>query len=130
MASGATNTTALAVNSGGVAIGRFAADNGYSGGASAGSMALINTNGLTSPAPQSVYQTERSGSFSYVFTGLVPAQTYKLRLHFSENKYTAAGQRLFNVSVNGAAILTSFSVTSSVSSSGLRRLSSAWRSAA
>ena len=110
MASGATNTTALAVNSGGVAIGRFAADNGYSGGASAGSMALINTNGLTSPAPQSVYQTERSGSFSYVFTGLVPAQTYKLRLHFSENKYTAAGQRLFNVSVNGAAILTSFDI--------------------
>ncbi|HEU4752404.1 MAG TPA: malectin domain-containing carbohydrate-binding protein, partial [Armatimonadota bacterium] len=49
------------------------------------------------------------GSFTYT----LPATTgtaYTLKLHFTEGGYTAAGGRLFNVSINGTAALTSFDV--------------------
>ena len=59
---------------------------------------------------QVVYQTERYGNFTYTLPSLTPGASYSLRLHFAEIYWTAAGQRLFNVSVNGAAALTNFDV--------------------
>src|SRR6185369_8651064 len=35
---------------------------------------------------------------------------YQVRLHFAEIVYTAAGQRLFNVALNGTPVLTGFDI--------------------
>ena len=73
--------------------------------------APIDTSGVTDPAPEAVYQTYRSGySFSYTLTGLTPSASYTLRLHFADPSSTAAGQREFDVSVNGAQVLTDFDI--------------------
>ena len=57
-----------------------------------------------------VYQTARQGTFTYTLPGLTAGNSYTLRLHFAELSATAAGQRKFNVSVNGAAVLTNFDI--------------------
>ena len=101
----------LAVNSGGSAAAQFAADAFFSGGTQAApTTAAIDTTGLISPAPQAVYHTERYGNFTYTFTGLTPSLSYKLRLHFAEFYWTSAGQRRFNVLINGTQVLTNFDI--------------------
>lgn len=102
---------AVAVNSGGSAAGQFAADASVVGGTiGAMSTATIDTSGLDAPAPQAVYQAERYGNFTYTFTGLIAGATYKVRLHSAETYWTAAGQRRFNVIINGAQVLTNFDI--------------------
>ncbi len=51
--------------------------------------------------PPGIYQTDRSGTFSYIFPNLTPNATYQVRLHLADPKDTAAGARIFNVTVNG-----------------------------
>ena len=41
---------------------------------------------------------------------LTPAGSYTVRLDFAEIYWTAAGQRLFNVSINGQQVLTNFDI--------------------
>ena len=102
---------ALAVNSGGSAAGQFVADASVTGGTiGGGTTAAINTTGLVAPAPQSVYQAERYGNFTYTFPGLISGATYKVRLHSAETYWTAVGQRRFNVLINGAQVLTNFDI--------------------
>ncbi len=56
-----------------------------------------------------LYLTHRTGtSFSYNIP--VTNGSYVLRLYFAECSYTAAGQREFNVNVNGSAWLTNFDI--------------------
>ena len=62
------------------------------------------------PAPAGLYASARIGSFTYTFPGLTPGQLYTLRLHFVETGYSAPGQRLFNVAINGSPALTSFDI--------------------
>lgn len=101
----------LAVNSGGSAAGHFVADASVAGGTiGAVSTATIDTTGLVAPAPQSVYQAERYGNFTYTFTGLISGVSYKVRLHSAETYWTAVGQRRFNVAINGTQILTNFDI--------------------
>ena len=90
----------------------FVYDTGFSGGSTGGTAATISTSGVTNPAPQAVYQTYRYsyGTFSYTLTGLTPSASYTLRLHFADPSATAAGQREFNVSVNGTQVLTNFDI--------------------
>ena len=45
---------------------------------------MIDTSTASNPAPQAVYQSSRFGNFSYVFSGLVTASTYLVRLHFAD----------------------------------------------
>jgi hypothetical protein len=52
----------IADDSGG-AIGSFVYDTDFSGGYTEFRSALIDTSGVTNPAPQTVYQTERTGGF-------------------------------------------------------------------
>jgi hypothetical protein len=101
-----------AVNSGGATAGMFAADAWFSGGNTYQTTAAIDTSGVTNPAPQAVYQSERwaSPSFTYTFPNLVAGGEYTVRLHFAEIYYTAPGQRRFNVSINGTQVLTQFDV--------------------
>ena len=102
---------ALAVNSGGVAAGQFAADAYVVGGTIGATVSTtIDTAGLIAPAPQVVYQAERYGNFIYTFTGLTNGLSYKVRLHSAETYWTAVGQRRFNVLINGAQVLTNFDI--------------------
>ena len=102
--------SSVAVNCGGGAAGAFAADAGYSGGSTYSSGATIDTSGVVSSAPQSVYQSERYGALSYTLGGLLPGKSYTVRLHFAELYFTGSNQRQFNVAINGAPVLTNFDV--------------------
>ncbi len=55
--------------------------------------------------PPSIYQTDRSGTFTYVFPNLTPQATYQVRLHLADPKESQTGKRIFNVAVsNGSAL--------------------------
>ena len=102
---------ALAVNSGGNAVGQFITDANVSGGTvAAPTTSAIDTSGVTNPAPQAVYQTERYGAFTYTFGGLVSGASYTVRLHFVEFYWNAANARKFNVAINGTQVLTNYDV--------------------
>src|SRR5205814_1675628 len=63
------------------------------------------------PAPQGVYQTCRwNASFTYTIPGLTAGAAYTVRLHWAELTWQAAGQRKFNVAINGTSVLSAFDV--------------------
>ena len=64
----------------------------------------LDTSGVTNPAPQAVYQTERYGTFTYTFGGLTPVTSYKVRLHLAEYYWSAANARAFNVAITGTQV--------------------------
>ena len=102
--------SSAAINSGGAATGLFSADTGYSGGSLHATTASINTSGVSNPAPQAVYQTERYGNFTYTVPNLAPGAAYIVRLHFAEIYWTSSGQRIFNVAINGQQVLSNFDI--------------------
>lgn len=108
--SNCTSPDAIAISAGGPGAGYFAADEDFNGGTASGSNAAVNINGVSNPAPQSVYQHQRFGNFSYTLPGLTAGTSYVVRLHFAETYWTQAGQRVFNVSINGTQVLTNFDV--------------------
>ena len=61
--------------------------------------------GTTTPY---LYQSEHwhSGPFQYQFT--VPNGAYTVRLKFAEIYFIQAGQRSFNVAINGSTVLNAF----------------------
>jgi len=104
-------TPTVALNSGGGATGRFGADTTYSGGSMDSTGTAIDTSGVSSPAPQAVYQSRRYGaSFGYAIPGLTPGAAYRVRLHVADYLKTGPGQRLFNVAINGTPVLTTFDI--------------------
>ena len=110
-ASAITLTAVLQINAGGGAVAPFVADAGFSTGNEFSSSATIDTSGVASPAPQAVYQDVRwAPSFTYTVTGLTAGSSYLVRLHFCELSYTAAGQRVFNVAINGTNVLSNFDI--------------------
>jgi hypothetical protein len=100
----------IAIDGGGSAAGSFVADADYQGGSVYAANVTINTTGVTNPAAQSVYQSERFGNFTYTIPALIPGAAYTVRLHFAEIYWKQAGQRVFNVSINGTAVLKSFDI--------------------
>ena len=100
----------LRVNSGGPAVAPFVADTDFTGGTAVTAAKTVDTSGVTNPAPQAVYQTNRFGTFSYAEAGLTPGASFTVRLHFAETFWTAAGQRIFNVVINGQQVLTNFDI--------------------
>jgi hypothetical protein len=85
----------------------WAADENYIGGTAA-----TSTNTIADAQPCStdgaLYQDQRYGTFSYVFKA--PAGSYQVDLKFAETYFTAAGDREFNVSINGTTELTNFDI--------------------
>jgi hypothetical protein len=77
------------ISAGGPAAAPFAADEDFAGGATAATTTAVTTTGITNPAPQSVYQHNRYGNFTYT----IPA-----------------GSRTFNVLINGTQVLTNFDI--------------------
>ena len=69
----------------------------------------IDTQRLTRPCPQQVYQTERSAT-SPTRSLTLPESPYVVRLDFAEIYWDAPDQRLFNVLIDGNPVLTSFDV--------------------
>ena len=99
-----------AINSGGKAAGTFAADQNFSGGNTYTTTSAITTTGVTNPASQAVYQSERYGNFTYTIANLAAGASYTVRLHFAEIWWSSAGQRVFNVSINGTQVLSKFDI--------------------
>ena len=60
--------------------------------------------------PQSVFQTERFGEFTYTLSGFTAGRAATATLFFEESFWSAAGQRRFNVVINGATVLTAFDI--------------------
>ncbi len=103
-------------------------DSGYTGAAppsgwvsdvnfTGGNLGSSTTSAITipsstlNPAPQAVYQTNRtSASFSYAIPNLTAGASYIVDLHFSESFQTAAGKRAFNVAINGTQVLKNFDI--------------------
>jgi hypothetical protein len=81
----------------------WVADTGYSGGTLAGT-----SNAISNTSDPALYQDERWGSYSYTFN--VPPGSYQVTLKFAETFWTAAGNRVFNVSINGSTVLTNFDI--------------------
>jgi hypothetical protein len=110
------STDLVAINAGGGAAGGFAADE-YYGSQTSWTHAVqtpIDTSLIPSPAPQAVYQTQRTGpKLIYTIPGLTAGTTYVVTLSFAELTQTGPGQRLMNVSLNGAAVLNSFDIFAS-----------------
>ena len=60
------------------------------------------TNTVNDPnTPTQIYLTDRNGASTYTFRDLTPNANYRVRLHLSDPKDTAAGARVFTVSING-----------------------------
>lgn len=105
-----TAPTYSAYNCGGPTLGAYLADTFFDTGTAYSTGTAINTNGLSSPAPMAVYQSQRYGNVTYTFPYLAPFTSYKVRLHFAEIYWTAVGQRVFNVLLNGVQVLTNFDI--------------------
>jgi len=87
----------------------WAADEDFSGGTQAAASINTITGALPGAADQVLYQTQRYGNpFTYTFN--VPAGSYQVTMKFAETYWTAAGQRIFNVSINGSQVLSNFDI--------------------
>ncbi len=100
----------VAIDSGGAASGSYVADTDFSGGATSTTTAAINTSKVPTPAPQAVYQSQRYGNFTYTIPGFTAGSQHTVTLQFAETYWTAAGDRTFNVLINGAQVLTNFDI--------------------
>ena len=113
------STGPVSINVGGGAAGSFVADAGFSGGSTYSTTAAIDTAQITGAVPpQAVFQTERYGEFTYTIPGLAAGSTYAVTLYFAETYWTAAGQRTFNVAVNGATVLSAFDIFAAAGGAG------------
>jgi fibronectin type 3 domain-containing protein len=94
----------------------FVADEDFSGGGD--NSPVTATINLTQPganaAPMGVYQHGRAGVFTYTIPGLTAGSTYTVLLHFAETYFTAAGDREFNVAINGTTVLTNLDIYGTV----------------
>jgi len=106
----AASSTTIQINAGGAAVSPFVADEDFSGGSTINHANTIDLSGVTNPAPMAVYQTARTGNFTYTIPGFNPNSTQTIRLHFAETFFNSAGSRTFDVSINGTQVLTNFDI--------------------
>jgi len=99
------------INCGGQPVKNFEGDENYHGGTTASHDAEIDVSAALA-GPAALYHSERWGDFTYEFPmkPLPPGKTYTVRLHFAETSFNAAGQRCFNVEINGHQLLADFDV--------------------
>jgi fibronectin type 3 domain-containing protein len=94
----------------------FVADEYFSGG---GDNNPVTSNiNLTQPganaAPMAVYQHGRAGVFTYTIPNLTAGTSHTVLLHFAETYFPAAGDRVFNVAINGTTVLSNFDIYATV----------------
>jgi hypothetical protein len=101
----------VAIACGNGAVGNFVADSFFTGGGvSSGTTMAINTATVSNPAPMAVYQHGRKDASTYAVPGFTAGSPRTVRLHFAEYFHSAAGKRKFNVTINGAQVLTNFDI--------------------
>ncbi len=81
----------------------WSADTSYSGGGAWSTSSAIS--GTSTPT---LYQTCRYGTFNY--QAAVPDGSYAVTLKFAEISLYGAGQRQFNVAIDGTPVLTNFDI--------------------
>ncbi len=110
-----TGTLVTAINAGGTAVGNFKADTDYDqGNQYSDTSTAIDTSNVNAPPPQAVYQTLRwNSAFTYTIPGLTPGSSYLVQLDWAELSFHGAGQRQFNVAINGSTVLSNFDVYAS-----------------
>jgi hypothetical protein len=114
---GASPVPYVLINAGGKTSQAFAADVGSIGGWTSGTTNHIR---VWQAPPEDIYQTQRVGkAFSYVIPNLFPSTPYVVRLLFAETYWTTTGQRLFNVTMNGTAVLTNFDIVKAAGGANL-----------
>ena len=111
-------TASVAINAGGGTVSNFLADTDFSGGSTYSNTGqAVVTSGVANAAPAAVYQDARQGSsFSYTIGGLTSGSSHTVRLHFAELYFSAAGQRKFNVAINGTTVLSNFDIVGTAGS--------------
>jgi endo-1,4-beta-xylanase len=104
----------ISINAGGSATGSFTADQYYSGGSTYTTTNTIDTSQISgSVPPTAVFQSERYGAMTYTIPNRTAGSAQTVTLYFAETYVTAAGQRVFNVSINGTTVLSSFDIYAS-----------------
>ena len=107
---GGTLTT-VSINTGGSASGTFQADQYFSGGTTYSRTATIDMSQITTnPPPAAVFNNERYGAFTYTIPGFTAGAPCTVTLYFAEGYVSAAGQRVFSVSINGTTALSNFDI--------------------
>ena len=102
----------VSINAGGPATGDFWADQFFSGGATYTNHLTIDTSQLTSsPPPAAIFGTERYGAMTYTIPSRSGAQM--VTLYFAETYVSGPGERLFDVTINGTTVLSSFDIYAS-----------------
>jgi hypothetical protein len=106
-ASGPQST--VAINAGGPATGSFWADQFYQDGARYGTDATIDMSQITDVAPPTaVFNTERYGEMTYTIPDRSGPQT--VTLYFVESYVSGPNQRIFDVTINGETVLSTFDI--------------------
>ncbi len=68
---------------------------------------IANLNQANDPGtPTGIYATARQDASTFLIPNLTPGATYTLRFHLADPTSTAAGQRVFNINVNGQRAFT------------------------
>jgi hypothetical protein len=82
----------------------WSADSGFVGGGTFGTSA-----GISKTSDPALYQTEHySSSGTLEYTTTLPNGQYSVVLKFAEIYFSGAGQRVFNIVINGATVETNF----------------------
>ena len=113
-------TDYISINAGGLAVSNtsggdnpFVADEDFSTGGTTYSVTspiTIPANIVNIAAPAAIYQSAQQGVVTYTIPGLTAGANYTVRLHFAELYFTAAGNREFNVVINGTTVLANFDI--------------------
>lgn len=81
----------------------WAADNGFTGG---GTFSTSST--ISKTSDPTLYQTEHYANGTLEYTTTLPNGQYSVVLKFAEIYFSAAGQRVFNIVINGVTVATNF----------------------
>ena len=86
----------------------WAADECFTGGTQTSTSSTIT--GTSDPALYQTQRTEAASGSSFTYTIPVANGDYFLRLLFAETTCNASGARVFNVTANGAPVLSNFDI--------------------
>jgi peptidoglycan/xylan/chitin deacetylase (PgdA/CDA1 family) len=96
------------------AVGSFQADQYYSGGSTYRNSNTVDVSQITSDTPPAaLFNNERYGAMSYTIPGFTAGSPYAVTLYFAETYLSSSGSRRFNVSINGATVLSNFDIYAS-----------------
>ena len=85
----------------------WAADKSFSGGTAVTQVPAVAIAGTATPA---LYNSERYDAATFGYDFPVPDAQYSVTLKFAEAYANAAGERIFNVAINGKAVLSAFDI--------------------